>query len=133
MLVLGSIAVFILFWILKVLLVSFLLLIPERLMCRTKCYDSMKAHLFWGGIMSTILETFIELVAASYINLRYPLFTFSGDIISFSFAIFCSVACLLTVIAAIYVLTKPTDTLQEKDFENKWSSLYGILRRNNKL
>ena len=70
-LVLGSITVFISFWILKV--VSFLiLLVSDKIFAKVfdKKYTSkLKRNLFWNGIIPTTLETYIELLIASNLNL----------------------------------------------------------------
>ena len=37
------------------------------------------------------------------------------------------------MLASLYVLSKPTDTLHDQEFEKIWGCLYDIVRRNNKF
>jgi len=117
MLVLGTVTLVIFYWILKALFFFFWYCMWRLFYCKFKYYDQLKASLFWAGIIPTILETFIELVVASFLNLQYPLFTFAGDTLSFMFALFCSYACFLVLLAILYVLSKPIESLENKKFE----------------
>jgi hypothetical protein len=69
LLVLGSVSIFVFIWIVKVVFYSFWHLMWKTFHCKFKYYDELKASLFWGEIISIILETFIEIVVASYLNL----------------------------------------------------------------
>ena len=80
-----------------------------------------------------MLETFIDILIAIYLNLSYPLLTFSGDIIAYSFAIFCAIACSLTLLSTLYIIYKPTHIMQDPVFSKKWGALYNILGTHNKF
>ena len=77
---------------------------PKRNSVR-RFHRQLKGKLFFGGIISTVLEAYIEIVIAVILNYQQPIYTTSGEIINIIFLYFIfSVGCILVPLAYIYVI-----------------------------
>ena len=101
--ILGTISVFLVWWIIKLLLLPIFYIISARSIRVTKWYKEFKRAMIWGALFITILEAYIELLIASNLNLEFPIFTYSGDMASYIFAMFCSSACSLVILSFFYL------------------------------
>ena len=109
--ILGSISVFLMWWLIKLVSLPFISLASSKSKTISKWHQALKRSMFWGALFSTVLEAYIELLIAFNLNLQFPLFDFNGDKVSYIFAMFCSIACFSILMCFIYLACKPFSKL----------------------
>ena len=93
----------------------------------------MKEKLFFGFIIELLLESYLELVIAGYLNSKAPLFTADGDIAA-AYVGYASLffTCIVMPAICIYILRQPLNMYQEKLFKRRFGAFYELMRTDNK-
>ena len=116
MILMGSITIFLQFWMLKVFIILPLLRILIKIFPKSnrikRFHRKFKSKILWCEIIETILEAYIEIMISIYFNYQHPLYTPSGELIS---VIFSSFICLLSgfflPLAFFHVISKKLTTI----------------------
>ena len=126
--VLGSVSIFLIYWIIKLLLLPVIYIITGKSQRAKLWYQKFKRALIWGGLFTTILAAYIEILIACNLNLQFPLFTLNGEIASFIFALFCSISCFAVILGFCYLSCLTLSQLKQEETRQKWGALYSDVK-----
>lgn len=126
---LGSLFLFVVLYILKILLVYPIFLLAAKLTGKgNRLLKSMQKQMFYGEIILLMIEGCMEFLISGYLNAIDPLFdsTFVGNKISLYVGYF-SLFLIMVLMPAIffYVLTQPLYFIRHSpEFQQKWGMIY---------
>ena len=121
----GSVTVFFMFWMLKVLLTPIFLRLRKKFKVTRSFFHHLIRKLFLRDIHTIIIEGYMEFLISIYFNFLHPLFTTNGEIAGFVFSIFCIIGTLFFIpISFLYIIRKPILTLKYRTVESVWGALY---------
>jgi hypothetical protein len=126
---LGSVVLFIAFWLVKVLIFYILK--------RTKKYPTLMKSLhnsvFYGSIISIWLETYLEFVITGALQIQKPLYSTVGEVIS-SLTAYISLTMVFVVpsVFAWVLYSKPLSITKTINFERKYGAFYESIKPTSK-
>ena len=130
---LGSLAIFLWFYLIKVIL--YLILMPCKMMSPRveKLMAFLRKGLFFNELVGLLIESYFEMLISTYLQLRAPLQTASGEIASIGFS-YITIFLILVFLPGtmIWALTQPTEKLKEDKFKESWEDLYSGMKTNSK-
>jgi len=130
---LGSLAIFLVLYFLKVIL--YFLLLPLSIIRpqleSTK--NKLKKGLFFNDLIALLEEAYFEMLISTYLQFKAPLNTANGEVSSTGFGYISVFLVLLFLPAAcIWVLSQPLERLREEEFKNSWEDLYTGMKTRSK-
>ena len=121
----GSITVFFMYWMLKVLLTPILIRLRKKFKVTRKFFHHLIRKLFFRDIHTILIEGYMEFLISIYFNLLHPLYSTSGEIAGFVFSIICIIGTSIFIpISFLYIIRKPSRTLNYSKFKCVWGALY---------
>ena len=129
MLLMGSITIFLQFWMFKVFIMLPLLRLVMRIFPKSnsikRFHRKFKSKILWNEIISTLLEAYIEIIISIYFNYQHPLFSPSGEFISTIFSCFIFfLSVIFLPLAFVHVISNKLTTIKKPNFIRKWGALY---------
>ena len=99
----------------------------------TKFIDTLKRKLFWGDILSIMMEAYLEFLISGWLNWKVPLSTTNGEVAANYIGYFSLITtCFILPSIFIWMLAKPLGTYSDKHFEHKWGTFYEGIKTNSK-
>ena len=103
------------FYLVKVMIFGILHVSNKR---NNRLYMQLRSTLFWGEILTIMMEGFMELYISGYLEYQYPLSTLNGEkqarVIGY-LCLFLSLVLLPSLLS--WVLYQNKEKLEDKDFE----------------
>jgi len=130
---LGSLAIFLCLYFLKLLL--YLILLPISLVSpRLKpLVEKVKEGLFFRELLALLIEAYLEMLISTYLQFKAPLRTTNGELSAVVTGYICIVLILVFLpIACIWILSQPIERIKDDQFKNTWEDLYSGLRTRSK-
>lgn len=126
MLNLGSLAIFSFVYFVKLGVYVFVVLPVKYFTGRgSKMMKSMQETLFYGEFIFLVIEAYLEFLIAGYLNLKEPITTKNGEVLSIAIGWYCALTTLIVMPAAfVYMFTRSTEVLSSESFKQKWEALY---------
>ena len=121
----GSVTVFFMYWMLKVLLAPILIHLRKKFIGTRRFLHRVLRKLFFKDIHTILIEGYMEFLISIYFNFLHPLFTTNGEIAGFVFAIVCIIGTSIFIpISFLYIIRKPLISLKYRSIESVWGALY---------
>ena len=93
-----------------------------------KFYGLVSDQLFYSVFHSIGIEAILEWTICIYLNLEKPIFSTGGEIFSFLLAIYAFLLLYIFIPGSmVYVYTRDSELLEDKEFEEKWGAIYEFL------
>ena len=130
---LGSLAIFMTLYALKVMLYLSLLLAKKLTPKANKPARYIRKGLFFNELINLLLEGYIEMLVSAYLQFKAPLMTTNGEVFSVFFTYITSTLIFVVLpISAVYVLCQPISKIVKKNFRNRWGDLYDGVKTESK-
>ncbi len=84
--------------------------------------------MFYSVFHSIGIEAILEWTICIYLNLEKPIYNTSGEILSIIVSVYAFALIYIFIPASmVYVYTKDPELLENKEFKDKWGSIYEFL------
>ena len=131
---LGSLFIFSLLWFVRSLLFFPVVKLFVRLTKKGQQYhDKLRDTLFYGEIIIISVESYIELLIAGYLNVKYNLNTTGGELFALWVSYYCLFMCLAVMpILSVWILTRDISEFSDEEFETQFGSFWDGVKKRNK-
>lgn len=94
----------------------------------------MSESLFYSDLVVLTIEGYMEFVIGGYLNIKEPLFTLNGEIVSSGMGVYCV---FITMVAVPFWFLKlactDLETIQTEEFQTKWGGLFSGIKTSRKV
>ena len=123
---LGSLFIFSMLWFIRALLFY---PVVKLFVCVTKkgqeYSNGLRDTIFYGEIIVISIESYIELLIAGYLNIKYQLDSTGGENFAVYVSYYCIIMCLVIMpLLSIYILTRPMSEIHDEEFETQFGGFW---------
>jgi hypothetical protein len=131
---LGSLFIFSAFYFLRVMLFYPIVKLYVRMRNKGIEYkQKLRDQLFYGELILISIESYIELLIAGYLNVKYKLNSTGGERMAIWVSYYCLIMCLVAMpLLSIYILTRDIELFHDERFEIKFGAFWEGIRKDSK-